>query len=150
MTVIHIEPLRQQHSKALLEFASNPLVSKTSSFSPNYDVNTINLWVLQIQLAAQAMVFTVIVDGKRVGCSVLKSLDWQARKAELSYWLGMCFLGLGPRAPQADLGVMIAEARIVCERALLLLIAPSWTILLISLLFSGLDSNATDVDVWSK
>lgn len=70
--------------------------------------------------------------------------------SKLLAFSGLSFLGLGPRAPQAELGVMIAEARNFSERAPLLLIAPSLTILLISVLFAGLGSNASDVEVQSK
>lgn len=70
--------------------------------------------------------------------------------SKLLAFSGLSFLGLGPRAPQAELGMMIAEARNFSERAPLLLVAPSLMILLISILFAGLGSQTTDIDVKPK
>ena len=60
---------------------------------------------------------------------------------------GLSFLGLGPRPPQAEWGAMIAEARGFADRAPMLLLAPSLIIVLISVLFAALGSNASDIDL---
>lgn len=70
--------------------------------------------------------------------------------SKLLAFSGMSFLGLGPRPPQAEWGAMLAEARGFADRAPLVLIAPAATIVLISILFAALGSNATDVEIQSK
>lgn len=95
MSAIHIEPLQAQHSDAVLELASNPLISKTSGVPENCDANTVNTWVSHNQLAAKELTFAIKVDGKIAGCCTLKKIDAQTKKAELSYWLGVDFWGKG-------------------------------------------------------
>lgn len=70
--------------------------------------------------------------------------------SKLLAFSGLSFLGLGPRAPQAEWGAMLAEARGFAERAPLLLIAPAAAIVLVSMLFAAIGSNATDAEVPSK
>lgn len=95
MSAIHIEPLQPQHSDAVLELACNPLISKTSGVPENCDANTVNTWVSHNQLAAKELTFTIKVDGEIAGCCALKKIDTHAKKAELSYWLGVDFWGKG-------------------------------------------------------
>lgn len=70
--------------------------------------------------------------------------------SKLLAFSGLSFLGLGPRPPQAEWGAMLAEARGFSERAPLLLIAPAATIVLISILFAALGSNASEIEIPSK
>ena len=63
---------------------------------------------------------------------------------------GLSFLGLGPRQPQAEWGAMIAEARAFTDRAPLLLVAPAFAIVLVSVLFAALGANASDIDLKTK
>lgn len=70
--------------------------------------------------------------------------------SKLLAFSGLSFLGLGPRPPQAEWGAMLAEARGFADRAPLVLIAPAATIVLISVLFAALGSNATDIEIQSK
>ncbi len=70
--------------------------------------------------------------------------------SKLLAFSGLSFLGLGPRPPQAEWGAMLAEARGFAERAPLLLVAPAATIVLISILFAALGSNASEIEMPSK
>ncbi|MDO4794577.1 MAG: ABC transporter permease [Brachymonas sp.] len=70
--------------------------------------------------------------------------------SKLLAFSGLSFLGLGPRPPQAEWGAMLSEARGFADRAPLVLVAPAATIVIISILFAALGSNATDVEIQSK
>lgn len=66
--------------------------------------------------------------------------------SKLLAFSGLSFLGLGPRPPQAEWGVMIAEGRSLADRNPWLLLGPAGMIVLVSVLVASLGDAGTDWD----
>lgn len=92
---VKLEPLDSSHVQALHVLADDPRVSITSSVPPDLDIDTVHSWVDKSAAGTEQQVFVIFADGELAGCCTLKELDFDSGTAEMSYWVGSRFWGLG-------------------------------------------------------
>ena len=102
--VIRLEPLAPVHAPALQLLLEDPAIAATTPFPHPYPADGAERYVAEsMSLRAQGTKYVFAVcepDGTPVGMSLIKDVNATSREAELGYWIGRPYWGLG-RATQA-------------------------------------------------
>ena len=97
--------IQESHLSSLARVAADDRIAQTSGVPLNCSEDDARQWMnTSLVPASQEMHYVLLVEGKPAGCCILKKIDWQQREAELSYWLGVEYLGEGAGFPGAAWG----------------------------------------------
>lgn len=95
---VRIEPYGLEHAPAFQALASDARIAATTLVPHPYPPDGAEQHArnaAQWRALREAFSFAVLVDGAVVGSCGLKHLDWDARQAEIGYWIGVPFWGRG-------------------------------------------------------
>ncbi|MBM6550062.1 GNAT family N-acetyltransferase [Marinomonas ostreistagni] len=109
MVKIELELIKEHHLEAICALANNPNISRTSGVPDNCQPEHVQAWI-QTTHAPQGeeMHFVIWYNSDIVGCCILKKICYQARTAELSYWIGEPYWGKGIASQAATFALRIA------------------------------------------
>ena len=95
---VRIEPYGVRHAPAFQTLASDARIAATTLVPHPYPENgAVRLAeaAAEARQRREAFAFAVVVGEAVVGSCSLKHLDWEARQAEIGYWIGVPYWGRG-------------------------------------------------------
>lgn len=88
--------LDSSYREPLHALADDPLVSRTSFVPTPCSIGMVDEWIASNQkLQTDRLFFTVLHKQAVVGLTMLKKIDYARREAELAYWIGHPYWGMG-------------------------------------------------------
>ena len=95
---VRIEPYDERHAPAFQVLAADARIAATTlvphPYPPDGAVEHARRAV-EGRRTREAFAFAVLADGAVVGSCGIKHLDWEARRGEIGYWIGVPFWGRG-------------------------------------------------------